>query len=494
MRAKTVACPDVLTDEVRRRCAQIAASARHVTIDRHASIALGGKAGLDTQLHFLEGTREEVARYIFILDAINFGSGWFAELGVTTDSLTERLTAHARSHGPWTPAQLRALDPAAVASTLALPAGSTLARALRQRPQPARRVVRRRARDGADRRPRRRPRPAPDRDAVLRRRGLLQARPDHRQRPAPGRRGGLRRHRPPDDLRRQPRPARPAPGRRAALQRRARGGDRHAAPSWRRAASSSARSAPAPCTPATRSRSAPACPSARSTTGSGTAVSARRTARPRHTSPAPCSTEEHGRVRGTGRRARVPDVHRHRARPARLPGRLHHAGQHRPAAVHRLPVAQEPHLPRRPRRAGPRRPRGARRRRRPGRALRRRDPGRGRQVRPRRLARGPGGRADPRALRRTGSSAACSSASTPATTTRSCSSRSPASPASRPSSPSTARSGSIPGTRREALAVLASDRGPDAGERRDIASRGDGPPPLTRGEMRVAEIAPHAIA
>ena len=127
MRAKTVACPDVLTDEVRRRCAQIAASARHVTIDRHASIALGGKAGLDTQLHFLEGTREEVARYIFILDAINFGSGWFSELGVTTDSLTERLTAHARSHGPWTPAQLRALDPAAVASTLALPAGSTLA-------------------------------------------------------------------------------------------------------------------------------------------------------------------------------------------------------------------------------------------------------------------------------------------------------------------------------------------------------------------------------
>jgi len=126
MRAKTVACPDVLTDEVRRRCAEIAASARHVTIDLHASIALGGKAGLDTQLHFLEGTREEVARYIFILDAINFGSGWFSELGVTTDSLTERLTAHARSHGPWTPAQLRALDPAAVASTLALPSGSVL--------------------------------------------------------------------------------------------------------------------------------------------------------------------------------------------------------------------------------------------------------------------------------------------------------------------------------------------------------------------------------
>jgi hypothetical protein len=114
----TVACRAVITDEVRHKCAEIAAAARHVAIDTAAPIALGGKAGLDTQLHFLEGSREEVARYIFILDAINFGSGWFSELGVTTDSLTERLTAHAREHGPWTPAQLRALNVATLSATL----------------------------------------------------------------------------------------------------------------------------------------------------------------------------------------------------------------------------------------------------------------------------------------------------------------------------------------------------------------------------------------
>src|SRR4051794_16723111 len=121
MRPMTVACSSVITDEVRRHCAEIAANARHVRIDLHAGVALGGKAGLDAQLHFLEGSREAVARYIFNLDAINFGSGWFDELGVSTDSLTERLTAHAREHGPWTPAQLRALDAAAVADTLSLP-------------------------------------------------------------------------------------------------------------------------------------------------------------------------------------------------------------------------------------------------------------------------------------------------------------------------------------------------------------------------------------
>src|SRR3954453_10527443 len=126
MRPMTVACPPVLTEEVRRHCAGIAASARHVTIDLHPGVELGGKAGLDAQLHFLEGPREEVARYIFILDAINFGSGWFTELGVTTDSLTERLTAHAREHGPWTPAQLRGLAPPAVAATLAPPEDAEL--------------------------------------------------------------------------------------------------------------------------------------------------------------------------------------------------------------------------------------------------------------------------------------------------------------------------------------------------------------------------------
>jgi hypothetical protein len=116
----TVACRDVLTDEVRRHCANIAAAARHVRIDLEAPIALDGIAGLNPELHFVEGDPRDVARYVFILDAINFGSGWFTELDTTTDVITERLTAHARAEGPWTPAQMRALRPAAVGDTLGL--------------------------------------------------------------------------------------------------------------------------------------------------------------------------------------------------------------------------------------------------------------------------------------------------------------------------------------------------------------------------------------
>ncbi len=111
----------MLTDQVRRHCAAVAASARHVRIDPDAEIELGGIAGLDEQLHFLEGAPAEVTRYVLILDAINFGSGWFDELEITTDALTERLTAHARAEGPWTEPQLRALDAHAVGDTLGLP-------------------------------------------------------------------------------------------------------------------------------------------------------------------------------------------------------------------------------------------------------------------------------------------------------------------------------------------------------------------------------------
>jgi hypothetical protein len=128
MRPVTVACPGVLTDRVRLHCADVAASARHVAIAADAQIASGGISGLDATLHFLEGAPEDVARYVLILDTINFGSGWFGELGVTTDGLTERLTAHARAERPWTSDQLNALDPAAVGATLGMPAAHQLTR------------------------------------------------------------------------------------------------------------------------------------------------------------------------------------------------------------------------------------------------------------------------------------------------------------------------------------------------------------------------------
>jgi hypothetical protein len=113
-----------LCDEVRAHCAQVAASARFVRIHSDAAIEPGGRAGLDPELHLLDAPPEEVARYVLILDAINFGSGWFEELGTDTDTLTKALTAHG------------VREPIDVPEVFGLPAGHELTRlyteALRQ--------------------------------------------------------------------------------------------------------------------------------------------------------------------------------------------------------------------------------------------------------------------------------------------------------------------------------------------------------------------------
>ena len=95
--------PVGLLDAVRRDCAAIAASARWVRIEADAPVAHGGLAGLDASVHFLDGEPEEVARYVLVLDTINFGSGWFASLHVppgesATTALTRRLTG---KDGDW---------------------------------------------------------------------------------------------------------------------------------------------------------------------------------------------------------------------------------------------------------------------------------------------------------------------------------------------------------------------------------------------------------
>src|SRR3954452_12262028 len=114
----------MLCEQVRRHCAEVAASARWVRIDPAATVEAGGVAGLDPDLHLLEAPPEERARYVLVLDAINFGSGWFPTLLTEggespTTALTRRLNEHARERGgPWTAPELRALDRREVARVL----------------------------------------------------------------------------------------------------------------------------------------------------------------------------------------------------------------------------------------------------------------------------------------------------------------------------------------------------------------------------------------
>ena len=115
--------PDPI-EEVRHHCAVVAARAQWVQIDAGAARYTGGTDGLDPALHLLDAEPEAVARYVLIMDATNFGSGWFDELDVpageiATAVFARRLTAHARARGePWTAAELRALDVREVAEVL----------------------------------------------------------------------------------------------------------------------------------------------------------------------------------------------------------------------------------------------------------------------------------------------------------------------------------------------------------------------------------------
>ena len=124
-----------LSDDARRACAAIAASARHVEIDLGAldRIEPGPPPVLDPERHFLEGSREDVAAYLLTLDAINFGSGWFPTLrkrprcsGYFT--VAWALADRFRAHGPWSNAELRALDGADLAAVLEQERGHPLMR------------------------------------------------------------------------------------------------------------------------------------------------------------------------------------------------------------------------------------------------------------------------------------------------------------------------------------------------------------------------------
>jgi hypothetical protein len=107
-----------LLDEVRSTCGAIAVAARWVEIDLTAAAAVEAPASapeLDRERHYLEGPRCDVATYLLTLDAINFGSGWFPTLRKRPGcsgyfTVAWALADRFRERGPWSGAELRALD------------------------------------------------------------------------------------------------------------------------------------------------------------------------------------------------------------------------------------------------------------------------------------------------------------------------------------------------------------------------------------------------
>jgi hypothetical protein len=102
-----------------------------IDLDRLAELEPGPPPALGAERHYLEGSPEEVADYMLVLDTINFGSGWFPTLRkrpgmsgyfTVAASLAERW----RSSGPWSASELRALTGADVAAVLGQEPGHEL--------------------------------------------------------------------------------------------------------------------------------------------------------------------------------------------------------------------------------------------------------------------------------------------------------------------------------------------------------------------------------
>ena len=114
-----------LTDDVRASCREIAESARRVSIDVERLEALdpGPPPALDAERHYLEGAPEDVADYMLVLDAINFGSGWFPTLRKRPGmsgyfTVASSLADFWRGGGGWASDDLRSLRSEDVASVL----------------------------------------------------------------------------------------------------------------------------------------------------------------------------------------------------------------------------------------------------------------------------------------------------------------------------------------------------------------------------------------
>jgi len=122
-----------LTDDVRAAAREIAATARHVRIDldRLDELDPGEPPELDAERHYLEGSPEQVAHFMLVLDSINFGSGWFPTLRKRPGmsgyfTVASSLTDFWRAEGGWSDADLRALTGEDLADVLGQDPGHDL--------------------------------------------------------------------------------------------------------------------------------------------------------------------------------------------------------------------------------------------------------------------------------------------------------------------------------------------------------------------------------
>ncbi len=114
-------------EDIRAACRGVVADAAWVRIDDEAlaAIAPGEPPRLDPSDHYLDGPPEAVATYVLALDAVNFGSGWFAELaqgrprGFGYETVAGALAERFRAGAPG-PAELAALGRAEVAALFGL--------------------------------------------------------------------------------------------------------------------------------------------------------------------------------------------------------------------------------------------------------------------------------------------------------------------------------------------------------------------------------------
>ena len=114
-----------LCDDVRASCARIARDARWVSIDLDAleGVDPGAPPALDPVRHYLEGSEADVATYMLVVDAVNFGSGWFPTLAKRTGcsgyfTVAWSIADRFRAHGAWSAAELRSLRADEIASVL----------------------------------------------------------------------------------------------------------------------------------------------------------------------------------------------------------------------------------------------------------------------------------------------------------------------------------------------------------------------------------------